>query len=1386
MKNIFAKITAIGMALLLSGTIISPAVPALADVDRHDEKDDDMEVKTYLNEIAYSPENRLADEDGRLRISGWDFNQIGGEVTSLGSESLALGLNDKSSELPVEATREFEAITHGKAELYFDITIGTGVKDASVSLRDGTKTPICYSIDDKSIWVNTPNGREKLVDYKADARYLIYTAFDMNKKKFDVYIDNVKRAENISFTADKINNFFFSSGKETVGKLSLKRDTFSLKRGYWIDESFGRGNGGTLPANWTLKNSEGKNAQVQPYTAKQGIKVGTSGTETLSRCFDKQKHDFTAEFYIRIPDGCNDATFGFTNGDKTVFQLKADNNSLYYIDSSGNPVKCRYKYTEKDVTYEKDVNYKKDLWYIIWADVKLSEKKFDLYVDDKKVASGIQLPEGANAVDKFSVTGGDGAPVYLTGIQVYPTETFEDYVPEPTVKRSEGVDVGMQYFGLWNEGGHFGWDWINDSDFRRPLDGFYDEDSVEHWDWQIKYWVEHGIDYVAPCWYALGQWTEGVSERVRHPFFKAKYSDKMKFALLMETSGWAGWTTDEKGAEAWLQQVGRQMIEYYFKDPRYYRNGGRPVVFMFGWEQVQKAFPGVDILGKLSDMCAKEGVGRPLYVLHFGEGFNGGWTTSVKDGKAFGGDAFYHYSMSNWSQHAVDANLENIDIAKANGYDYVPTVSTGFDDYSWNREVGYRRSSDQVKWEVEQYKEKMLPKLKDLGELKTPMLNLATWNEWGEGHYYGPSEGFGFSFLDDVRDVLTDGGNHTDVTPDEHQKDRFNNLYPYWRKTRVREVNVGETPSKDAYEKYTWNFDDKNSPGWSADSSSIDNGVMKINTGDGRAILSLEDKNIDTANVTHVKIRMKNKGSANSVLTSIKTPFWDTASSKRTMHTQLTVQNMKDSDDYIDFYIPVGEYAEFWRGILDEMNISFDGCKSGESLEIDSISFMALKDEKSVSVKLDGWTCDTDVKMVNGLPFLPLRSVSDKWKGQIWYEAQTGKVWVKSGTTITKFTPGSETVECNGKEYNLPNSSILEDGTTWVNAEILALTFNKQAVWDPDEKTLLLNDISKDYEVPRSNEERKKVWSFEFDSVTWNDDKPDDTWNYASGMDISAANGIGKFSTSSTDPQFAINTPSIDLSQAKYLCIGVQANKTFDMQIFYDTGSGINEGNSYTTTVKSSDSIQEIMIDVSKMPGFSGTMSRIRIDPGNEAGITGSFDYIRLYGDFEKELTDEDIAERVNSREDTDEGVVWNFNINSIYDGWQLSTSLANVATKNGILSADIICKSPFFETAQGNLNVNAADYDKVKFSLANSTDSTHARVYFVTDDEPIWSEDKSVEVEILNNNSTCIVYTADLSSNAKYNGNVKALRLAIEDMKYKEKGGRIGIDYIKLLKKNK
>lgn len=1372
MKTFIKKITVLFMSAAVLGTLGLTAPAASADTTVSG-TDDDMEVKTYLNEIAYSPENKLAEDDGRFRISGWDLNQLGGEVISDSGDSLALKLSDWSDSLPVEAKRDFEKVTYGELELYFDLKISSGMKDACVALRQGTTSGIYYGFDGTNIWVQTPEGKKTLISqYKTNVLYLFYTKIHMSTKTFDVYIDNVCYAEGISFDTDSFDNFFYSTGNESVGSLSLKRDVFSLKRGYWIDETFGRAEDNNVPVGWSFQFSNGAYTGAKYHTAKQGFQIGGSKNgSVLSRRFGTQTRDFTAEFYMRVPEGSTSSYVSIMGGGNTVFKFSADGNSFYYLNAKGIPVKC----------YN---SYKKDLWYVVWADIRLGEGTFDLYIDDKEVASNVKLPATAKSVDTFKAVGEETSPFHITGIQIYPTEKFDDYVPEPQIASSDGVDVGMQYFGLWNEGTHFGWDWVNDSEIRRPLDGFYDEDSVEHWDWQIKYWLEHGIDYVAPCWYALGQWTEGVSERVRHPFFKAKYSDKMKFALLMETSGWAGWKTDSAGAEQWLKDVGRQMIEYYFKDSRYYTNGGRPVVFMFGWEAFNNAFPsGNYVLTRLGDMCEEEGLKRPLFILHFGEGFSQ-WTDSVSSGKSFGGDAFWHYSMNDWSQHAVNANLENISIANSNGYGYVPTVSMGFDDYAWNREVGYRRSPDRVKWELQQYKNEILPRLQGLGNIQTPMINLATWNEWGEGHYFGPCEGMGFSLIDAVREVLTNGGAHNDVTPNEHQKDRFNNLYPWWRKTRVRERNVGAAPAQGTYEKYTWNFDNANALGWNASvGSSLQNGVWKLTADGGRLMLNLTDSGIDTANVTHVKIRMKNKGGANTVYTDVKTDFWNTEAGKRTMHTELTWLYMNDGDDFTDVYIPVGEYPEFWKGILKDMTIAFEGYKNGESLEIDSIAFIAEHPKGNINVVLDGWTCSTNMKLSNNLPMLAVREVSELWKGQVWWDAQNGTVWLKSKNIITKFVPGSDTVECNGKVYTLPNSSMLEDGTTWVNPEILALTFNKTVVWEAETSTLSFTDIESGLDYVRPNSERKLLWGFEFDKVVWEDGN--EGWDYSSGMDISSSGGVANFSTSNTDPQFAIKVPSVNLSEARYICIGVRSKSAFRMQMFFQTStSGISEANSYKTNVKVSDDIYEVVIDVKDIPNFSGTLTKLRLDPGEASGISGGFDYVRIYGDYENELTDDEIAERFSSCSLTEEGMVWNFNLNTNRDGWRLSRSLANAEIQGGVMTVDAICKFPFIQTAQNNLGVDTSAYGTVAFGLKNMIDATEAKVYFTTVQDPAWTEDKCVKVSITPNCGTALVYHADLSTNSAWNGTLRALRIAVTDPQTKVNKGQIGFDYIKLLRR--
>lgn len=1371
MKKVIARLTAFVMALLLVSPIVLPGGAVSAELPESAKLDNDMEVKTYLREIARPTEKTFADEGGRLKISGWDLNQIGGAVEINYAQ---MKVTDSSDVLPVEAQREFEAITYGDVEMYFDVAVGSGIKDAVVSLREGNTPVILYGFDGVNIWVKTPEGKQNLLTYKTDVTYLFYTVIHIDSKTFDVYIDDQPYAKGIKFESATIDNFFFSSGKESVGSIVFPRANFSLKRGYWIDETFGRGNEGVLPSNWTMKSVTASGAERDTPVFHQntpGIRVGgTGGKTTLSKSLGAQTRDFTAEYYIRMPEGCNDASVKFTGDGKTVFEVYADGNSLYYRDAAGNPVKALD-------------SYKKDLWYIIWAEVNLTSGTFDLYIEDREVVKNVSLPAGANMVGTFEAVSGDGNnPCWLSYVQVYPTERFDDYVPEPKRAPSDGVDIGMQYFGLWNEGGHFGWEVVEDSDFRFPLDGGYDEDSVEHWDWQIKYWLEHGIDYVAPCYYAPDTRVY-ESERMRTPFFKARYSDQMKYALIWETAGWNAWDKPEEGMEIWLKHCGRNLIEYYFKNPKYYTNGGRPVVFMFGWEDFSKAFGSCasQVLERLGDMCEAEGVGRPLYILHFDIGFDTWDSGSLQGAKELNADAFYHYSTAgaNWPDDVMDRNTVHLQMARENNLGYVPTVSGGFDDYAWNRTVGIMYDGEQVERAVEYYKKNLLPQ--DSG-LTTPMLNLATWNEWGEGHYFGPSKGFGFSYLDAVRDNLTNGGEHTDVTPTEHQKDRFNNQYPYWRNPKKRELNVGTVPAQDACEKYVWNFDNPDALGWVTKNNTapkLENGVWKL-TAEDNVIIEMTDSDIDTADVTHIKLRLKNKGGGNNVSTKFVTPFWDTGATKRTIHTELKTLYMQESDDFTDFYIPVGMYQEFWRGILDSLTIMIDGYQPGETLEIDSIAFMALPKQGDVTVSIDGWSADdTFVKMQNGLPMLPIRDIAYKLKGQVWYEEEADKVWIKNGDTVTEFYPGNDMVVCGGKEYTLPGSSVLADGSTWVDAQILSLAFQKTASWDAEERTLSLTDAAKQPEITRPNTDRKLLGSHEFNDMTG--------LPYQGGMDgFSINNGVAEFVTSNTDPQMTVELPIADLSEAKLISVGIKSSAAFELQVFFSTADnpGLAESRSYRTYTTASDDIQEYVIDVTTNPAFAGTLKSLRIDTGVKEGISCGVDYVRVYGDFERDLTQEELDRLVDCRTETRDGMVWDFNFNTNRDGWRLSRSLANAELSGGVMTADIICKAPFIETAETSLSLDASEYSAVKFCVNNATASTKAKVYFTTVADPAWTEDKSAEVTITANSGINIAYTADFSQNPAWNGKIRALRVAVEDMDARENRGKIGFDYIKLLRK--
>lgn len=1365
MKKILTKLTLAILAFSLCGvTLLMTEMPVTVSANTNiSGLDDDSEVKDYICINGYPQvPGQLTEYNNRLRASGWDINEIGGTAEM----NNGIRLIDESAELPVEGTREFESATYGELEWYYGIRAESGLKDAAVMLREGSNHAIKVGFDEQYIWLDMPQGRKNLLTYKTNVEYIFYIPIHLDKGTFDVYIDYQLYAEGIPLGAKTVDNVCFTTGKQTVGNLTIGR--INLRRGYWLYEDFTWGSGAILPPGLTLRTTNQKTGAVSnaPVSYESnGILIDTATGETwFQKLLGTQTRDFNARCYLRILKNCRDAQVLFKNGEETLFKFYADGKNFYYLDASGAPVKC----------YD---NYKDDLWYSVDVKVSLSNHTFDLSVDDKVMATNVPLRADISSVDTFMVGGSRSDDVfYLDNIEVYPDEPVEDYVPQPHPADSEGLDVGMEYFGLWQEGLHFGWDPINDSDYRRPLDGFYDEYSIEHWDWQIKYWVEHGIDFIAPCWYAANPvWDSEVCSQYDEKFFRAKYSDMMKIALLMEISGWPTTSNPEESVEKWLRNVGRQVIEYYFKDPRYYTNGGRPVLYIFGADALTRGFGSLapELIQRWGDMCEAEGVGRPLIFLHSEGSSDGRVENTMQLAESLGVEGVYHYhaTTGGWPQDTIATNLRHYNMVTEKNMLYVPTLDTGYDHYAWynKNKVNYAMDDAQWQYELQQFKEKYLPLP---SKLETPIAMVTNWNEWGEGHFLGPCEGYGFSRLDALRKYLTNAGPHEDVTPNDHQKDRFNNAYPWWRTTHVREVNVGETPAPEAYEKYVWNFDDKSSMGWQKINSALDDkvedGMWKLTTGNDIAI-KLTDSNIDTANVTHIRLRVRNKGGGYSVYTDLTTPFWNTTSTGRTIHTGMLNQY---TDEITEHYIPVGKYPEFWRGILDGMQIIIDGYQPGETLEIDSIAFMALPQKEETTLTIDGWSEGTPAVMQNGMPMLPLRSVTWRMKGEIYYDSETKKVWVDSDGRISSFVPGEDTVECAGETYTLPSSSIMKDGATYVDTQMLSVIFQKGAAWDALEKKLTLSDNTQSFVPSRPNTERKLIWSNEFTN---------DTglyyWNNMS--DVTVNDGVLEFVTSSTDPQMVM-TPNVDVSEAQLITIGVRADAACRTQVFFatDMSADLSENKSYFVHIAASGDIIEYTFDPRTNSMFGGVLQQLRVDLGDNPGVKCGVDYIRIYGDFDHELTEEEIADRYNSADTSGEDIVWNFDLNTRKDGWLLSKSLANAGLLGGVLTADIICTNPFIETAQSNLDLEAATHHSVKLCMRTPTGATRAKLYFTTDRDEEWTESKCVEIPLTYSGTSNIVYTADMSANANWSGKIKALRLMIPDVRR----GVFGVDFVRVV----
>ena len=397
-----------------------------------------------------------------------------------------------------------------------------------------------------------------------------------------------------------------------------------------------------------------------------------------------------------------------------------------------------------------------------------------------------------------------------------------DGVPEPVVPRdSKGNVVGMNICSLWHEGSHLGWDCVARCDAPKPVLGFYDEGEGESADWEIKYMVEHGIDFQAFCWYA-DTWTgplkhPSLAYQLDDGFKNAKWSSKMSYCLIWECAN----ASIPYNFDVWKTYYVPYFIEHHFKDPRYLKIKNRIPLFAFaGSWKVAKQFGGVEKMREAFDYLEAEvrklGYDGMIYVLSHDR--------SKADYAKMGYDATaaYNWGGSAW-RFDVNTNC-NWRNAQDRSCFTIPTISVGFNNEAWGGKRKPMMTPADFEKSLKWARDEFGPATAAKGTWQEGLYLISTWNEYGEGTYIVPTkDARGFGYLDAVRSVFTDErpDPRLNLEPTPQQLRRINRMF------RDEPVAVWDTPAKlAAWTKWTCQVE----------KAEVKDGLLRVvcNGGDGQ------------------------------------------------------------------------------------------------------------------------------------------------------------------------------------------------------------------------------------------------------------------------------------------------------------------------------------------------------------------------------------------------------------------------------------------------------------------------------------------------------------------------------------------------------------------------
>jgi len=720
----------------------------------------------------------------RPLLTGWETDDSGGTWEGRPSGFFpndfafhveSFQLQDTSAQSAVTIRHQIARQTEGQITLAFRFALPAPMEGAAWQLRDLQAPAVSIVAHDGKLCCETAGQPLALVPIELNHEYAVLVTVDLGKNAADVYVDGQLRAQAVPFLrpVNSLDYVLIKTGEAAVGSLFLP--LVSVWKGYLANETFVACGVGRAPGDWETT-SHGGTAAVERFPCSAKPDVFSLKLHNVVQCgkrFAPCSAKTVWEYRFLLPEQNDGAGAELRSGPEAVGKIVTAAGDLCYVSALG-----------KHVPLVK--GYRANLWYALKIVADPRSGLAEIAVNGKRLEPAAEFSPPGKPFDGVQFRPAGNGVMWVDDVRVYPwRDDPADYVPPPRPVTGKGGSlVGVQSCSLWKEGDAYaGWEYVYPfQDRRKPYLGWYDEGNPEVADWEIKWQVEHGIDFELYCWYrpndAKGQpIKDGILEQgIRDGLFNARYSGLKKFAIMYTNQG-AGDTNPED----WGEHIVPYWIEYFFMDPRYLKIDGQPVLSIYYPANFQRDFGGVagcrQALDVLRTQCRQAGLPGVIVLMELRNADAG----VMQQMKAMGVDYCYAYTWGTGDvNHQRRNNEAQREAAAAAGLAMLPSVSVGWQTAPWDGRPdagnGWAAVPD-YKALLQWTKDVFMPTLPE-NSLGRRMVLLPNWNEFGEGHFLMPSNLAGFGYVDAIRDVFADRAAHEDAVPTEAQKRRFTLLYP--------------------------------------------------------------------------------------------------------------------------------------------------------------------------------------------------------------------------------------------------------------------------------------------------------------------------------------------------------------------------------------------------------------------------------------------------------------------------------------------------------------------------------------------------------------------------------------------------------------------------------